>query len=47
MSITEKFLRVPALAGEPYLGHILEPDLPDLTEYVNDTLLKRRTGGAL
>jgi len=26
--------------------HILEPDLPDLTGYINDTLPESRTGGA-
>ena len=44
-----------AVAGEPYLGcpdtnpehvGVLEPDLPDLTGYISDTLPAGRTGGA-
>jgi hypothetical protein len=29
-----------------WVRHILEPDLPDLTGYINDTLPEGRTGGA-
>jgi hypothetical protein len=29
-----------------WVRHILEPDLPDLTGYINDTLPVGRTGGA-
>jgi hypothetical protein len=29
-----------------WVRHILQPDLPDLTGYINDTLPEGRTGGA-